>query len=255
MFESFAAAFTTAKKISGEMYVLSSRTKRFGTEAKNSLTWTKRAALWRQSCVHWSPFVSNSLFVTANKLFKSLKTNLVRGPEVGWKRYALVTFLLVSVTLEIFFFGGANILLAPNYMLRPSTTLNDAVDTMFGRIKRDPVAISSSDNGRIKQDPVTISPSDNNKERQAMVVKPTNVRPRAPEPELSRPATRQNRPETSRWTTINTARGSSSLARTAPEKQTVLAAVKEPSVSEPILPTKNVENSPAKLQLNIKWEN
>jgi serine/threonine protein kinase len=255
MFESFAAAFTTAKKISGEMYVLSSRTKRFGTEAKNSLTWTKRAALWRQSCVHWSPFVSNSLFVTANKLFKSLKTNLVRGPEVGWKRYALVTFLLVSVTLEIFFFGGANILLAPNYMLRPSTTLNDAVDTMFGRIKRDPVAISSSDNGRIKQDPVTISPSDNNKERQAMVVKPTNVRPRAPEPELSRPATRQNRPETSRWTTINTARGSSSLARTAPEKQTVLAAVKEPSVSEPILPTKNVESSPAKLQLNIKWEN
>jgi serine/threonine protein kinase len=262
MFESFAATFTTAKKISGETYVLSSLTKRLGTEAKNSMIWTKAATLWRQSCVHWSPFVSNRLFVSANRLFKSLKPNLVKGPEVGWKRYTLVTFLLVSVTLEIFFFGGANILLAPNYMLKPSTTLNDSVDAMFVRIKQDPVAISSSDSGRIKQDPVTITPSDNNKERQAMVVKPTNVRPRASEPELSRRATsknqpevsQRNQPEASQRTTIDTTRNSS-LVRTAPEKQTVLAAVKEPSVSEPIPPSKNVENSPAKLQLNIKWEN
>jgi hypothetical protein len=188
-------------------------------------------------------------------LFKSLKTNLTRDPEVGWKRYALVTFLLVSVILEIFFFGGANILLAPSYILRPSATLNDAVDAMFVRIKQDPIAISSSDRDRIKQDPVTLSPSDNSKERQARAVKSINVRPRAPEPQPSSPPTPQNQPETSRSTAIDTARGSSSSVKTAPQKQTVLAAVKEPSVSEPILPTKNVENSPAKLQLNIKWEN
>jgi serine/threonine protein kinase len=262
MSESLAAAFTTAKKISGETYVLGSHAKRLGTEAKNSMTWTKAATLWRQSCVHRSPFVSNPLFVSANRLFKSLKTNLARGAEVGWKRYALVTFLLVSVTLEIFFFGGANILLSPNSMLRPSTTLDDAVDAMFVRIKRDPVAISSSDSGRIKQDPVTISRSDNSKERPAMVVKPINARPRAPEPQTSSPApsknqpevSQRNQPEASQRTTIDTARNSS-FVRTAPEKQTVRSAVKGPIVSEPILPAKNVENSPAKIQLNIKWEN
>lgn len=246
IFESFAAAFTTAKKIR-ETYVLRLHAKRLGTKPKISMTWTKPATLWRQRSAHWSPFVSNPPFITANRLFKSLKANLAKGPAVAWKRYALVTFLLVSVTLEIFFFGGANLLLAPNYVLKPSTTLNDAVDTMLVRIKRDPV---------------TISP-DIRKEQQAMVGKPINARPKAPEQQPSSVATsknqpaasQRNHPEASQRTPIGSARGSSSLVRTAPEKQTVLAAVKEPAVSEPIVSTRNVENNSAKTQLNIKWEN
>jgi hypothetical protein len=116
---------------------------------------------------------------------------------------------------------------------------------------------------RIKEDPITISPSDDRKEQQAKVVEPINARrkvpelnarPKGPEAQPSL-ATSTNQREASRWTAIDSARRSSSLVRTAPEKQTVLAAVKESSVSEPVLPTKNVENSPAKVQLNIKWEN
>jgi serine/threonine protein kinase len=228
LFESFAAAFATATKIIRETYVLGSHARRLSTEPKNSMTWT------------------NSLFITANRLFQSLKANLGKGPEVGWKRYALVTLLLVSVTLETLFFG--NLLLAPNHILRPRPALNDAVDAMFVRIK---------------EDPITISPSDNRKEQQARVVEPINTRRKAPElnarpkapegkPSLATPT---NQPEASRWTAIDSTRRSSSLVRTAPEKQTVLAAVRESNVSEPILPAKNVENSPAKVQLNIKWEN
>jgi hypothetical protein len=103
----------------------------------------------------------------------------------------------------------------------------------------------------VKRDPI-INLSDNRKEQR--VVKPINARPKAPEQRPSSPTTSKKQPEASQWTTIDTA-PRSSFVRTAPEKQTVLAAVKEPSVSEPILPTKNVENSQAKIQLNIKWEN
>ena len=241
--ESLTAAFCSAMKIGRQKYNLNSRAKRLIIETKNPMNWTKRVSGWRHRCAEWASFVSNSISTATNRVFTPLRENLTRRPETVWKRYALLTFLLVSVTLETFF-GGANILRAPNYLLRPSTTLNDAVDSMFVRIKRDPIPIS---------------PADNRKEQQAPVVKPINARPinarpKAPERQLSSSVPSKNEPKVAQRTTIDTAR-SSSFIRTAPEKQTVLAAVKEPSVSEPILPTKNVENSQAKNQLNIKWEN
>jgi serine/threonine protein kinase len=238
--ESLTAGFYSAMKIGRQKYNLNSRAKRLIIETKNPMNWTQRVAGWRQRCAEWASFVSNSISTATNRVFTPLRENLTRRPETVWKRYALLTFLLVSVTLETFFFGGANILRA----LRPNNTLNDAVDSMFVRIKRDPVPIS---------------PADNRKEQQAPVVKPINARsinarPKAPEQQLSSSVPSKNEPKAAQRTTIDTAR-SSSFVRTAPEKQTVLAAVKEPSVSEPILPTKNVENSQAKIQLNIKWEN
>jgi serine/threonine protein kinase len=244
--ESLTAGFYSAMKIGRQKYNLNSRAKRLIIETKNPMNWTKRVSGWRQRCAEWASFVSNSISTATNRVFTPLRENLTRRPETVWKRYALLTFLLVSVTLETFFFGGANILLVPNYILRPNNTLNDAVDSMFVRIKRDPV-------------PISPSPAENRKEQQAPVVKPINARPinarpKAPEQQLSSSVPSKNEPKAVQRTTIDTAR-SSSFVRTAPEKQTVLAAVKEPTVSEPILPTKNVENSQAKIQLNIKWEN
>ena len=244
IFEGLAAALTSARKLSRQTYVHSPHRKRLSTEPKYSMTWTKkRLALWRQDAKEW---------------LESLKANVPRSPEVRWKRYALLTFLLVSVTLEIFAFRGANVLLVPNYLLRPSTNLNDAVDTMFVRMK---------------QDPINITPVERSKEQQATAVTAINARPKAPEPTSrqkapepnarpkapeQQPSNRlafRNEPDASQRTAIDATRGSSSMVRTVPEKPTILAAVKEPSVSEPIAPSKNVENSPTKLQLNIKWEN
>jgi hypothetical protein len=243
LFESFAAAFTTAKKMTRAIHVLGSHAKRVSTEPKNSITWTRRAALWRWRAHQW---------------FESLKANLPRSPEVRWKRYALLTFLLVSLTLEVFLFGGANTILAPDYMLRPGPGLNDAVDAMFVRMK---------------QEPITTTPADTKKEQQqATAVTTINARPKAPEPsarpkapepsarpkvseqQIRSPVTPKNPPAASQLASTDTAR-SSSFVRTAPEKQTVVAAVKEPSVGEPIVSTRNVDNNPAKIQLNIKWEN
>jgi tRNA A-37 threonylcarbamoyl transferase component Bud32 len=238
--DSFTAILTTVMKMGEQLYALNSRATRLIMETHTPTIWLKGARVWRMRYTEWASSVSNSISTATNRLFAPLKENRTRGSETFWKRYALLTFLLVSVTVETFFFSGANIRLVPNYIMRPSSTLNDAVDTMFVRIKRDPI---------------TVSPSDNRNEQQATVVKPINARPKVAEQQLSRPATSKNQPAASRWTTIDTARGSSSLVRTAPEKQTVLAAVKEPSVSEPIPSTRNVENNPEKIQLNIKWEN
>jgi len=237
IFESLTAPFAGAMKIGRQKYNLDSRANRLVIETKNPMNGTKRVAIWRQRCAGWALSVSNSILTTRNRVFEPLKETLVRASEIGWKKYALVAFLLVSVTLESFFFGGANILLVPNYMLRPSTTLDDAVDSMLARVKQDPI----------------ISPSDNSKEPQAMVVKPINERPKAPKQQLTSPARSKNQPDASQWTTIDRARRS--FVRSAAEKQTILATVKEPSVSEPIVSTRNAENNPAKTQLNIKWEN
>jgi len=231
---SFVTALALATKIGRQVYAFNSRLKRLNTEPKNPMAWTKWPAVWRRNCTKWLSCVSDPLFITANRLLKSLKANPARAPETAWKRFALLTFLLVSVTL-----GGANMLQAPNHILRPSSHLNDAVDAMFVRIKRDPI---------------TISKPDNIQERQAMVVKPINERPKAPEPHVRRPATSKNQPEASPWTTSDRARRSSPVSN-VPEKPNIPAAVKEPSVSEPVLASRNTENNPAKTQLNIKWEN
>jgi hypothetical protein len=230
-----------------------SQARRLSTDPKNSMIWSKRTSVWRTRCASWVSSVSDSLFSSGNRVFKSLKTNLPRAPETGWKRYALVTFLLVSVTLETLFLG--NLLQAPNYILRPRTTLNDAVDAMFVRIKREPITISTAD--KRKEQATLVEPISARRKAPEL-----NARPRAPVQQLRSPATSKNQPETSQWTAIGTARRSSSLVRTAqevstgPKKQTVLAAVKAPSVSEPIVvSTRNIDNNPAKIQLNIKWEN
>ncbi|HEV8719568.1 MAG TPA: serine/threonine-protein kinase [Candidatus Binatia bacterium] len=239
MLNSFTAALTTGIRIDRQKYALSLRATRLAIKTNSPKIWTERAAVWRQRCAHWTSSISDPLLITGNRLFASLKETLTRAAETSWKKYALLTFLLVSITLETFFFDGANILLVPNYLLRPRTTLNDAVDSMLARVK---------------QDSIVTSLSDKNKEQRADVVEPRKVSPKAPERRLSSRAIYKNQPADSQRIAIERPRRTSFVG-TVSEKPTSQPVFKEPSVSEPVPSTRNAENNPPKTQLNIKWEN
>jgi hypothetical protein len=239
MLNSFTATLTTAIKMDRQKYSLSLRATRLAIKTTTLKIWTERAAGCRRRCAHWTSSISNPLLITGNRLFASLKETLTRAAETSWKKYALFTFLLVSITLDTFFFDGANILLVPNYLLRPRTTLNDAVDSMLTRVK---------------QDSIVTSLSDKNKEQRAVVGEPRKVGPKAPERQLSSRAIYKNQPEDSQRIAIERPRRTSFVGTVA-EKPTSQPVFKEPSASEPVLSTRNAENNPPKTQLNIRWEN
>jgi len=207
-------------------------------EADTARTSPKPSRVWLKQRAHSAPSRSNPPWITGNHVFVSLKKILASASETGWKRYALLSFLIVSITLEIFFFfGGANLRLSPDYKVIPSTSLNDAVDAMVERVKRTPAATPAT-----------------GEEQQARILTPMDENPKVLYERRSRPATSRFQLEPAQEITIDRPRRTP-LVEIAAEKQTNLTTVKEPTVIEPIPAKNNAENTTAKTQLNVKWEN
>jgi serine/threonine protein kinase len=225
----------------------------FGVNVARALT--KRAGASRQRGDQWVRSVSHLIRNTRNRVTESLGKSLAASSRIVWKRYVLMTCLLVVVLVETFYFGGANMPSNFDFKLVPSISLNDAVDTMMERVnQRAPIKIDPP----IGRAPITTDPPAAVEEKPAPPAEPKNPR-RKFVPEQASAASSKSPAEPSPRITMNRPRRSSSIGSSL-EKQTAVPAatvtnVREPSVSPPNLPSNTAENNTAKTQLNVKWEN
>ena len=216
----------------------------------------ERGVASRQRCAKCVRSVSDLILTTRNRVIESLRKSLAASSQIVWKRYVLTACLLAVVLVETFYFGGANMPSNFDFKLVPSISLNDAVDTMMGRlnqgapIKTDPP---------IARAPITTDPPAAEQEKPAPPAEPKNPRRKFVAEQASSAASSKSPAEPSPRITMNRPRRSSSIGSSLEKQTTVPAAtvtnIREPSVSPPTLPTKTAENNIAKTQLNVKWEN
>jgi hypothetical protein len=107
---------------------------------------------------------------------------------------------------------------------------------------------------RVNQEAMKAKATDTGKEAQSPVVEAKNPRRKAVEEQPRNTAPSRTPSEPSQQIAINRPRRPSFSASKS-EQQTSPPPLREPRVSEPILSSKNVENSAPKTQLNVKWEN
>jgi serine/threonine protein kinase len=72
-------------------------------EANAASASPKRASVRYQHWARQVSFASNAALITGNRALETLKAVCARASETSWKRYAVLTFLLISVGFEIFF--------------------------------------------------------------------------------------------------------------------------------------------------------
>jgi serine/threonine protein kinase len=231
---------------------------------------------------HWARRVSfafNALLSPGNQALESLKAVCARASETAWKRHAVLAFLLVSFVLEIFFFGHANMLLRSSHDSTAGSPLSDAVDAMLARAK---MATSAGPPGSGKEGRgETVKPMDpspielrsaatsktqpepgqrrmiNRPRRPSVVASTSDQRNPSPKAEErpSRIATSNDQTILPERTMIARSRTPSVVASNVASNSDKQSPLPNNAVVEPILSGAKAENSTAKTQLNVKWEN
>lgn len=187
----------------------------------------------------------NVLLLAQNRLLESYKKTLSICPKIDWKRYASTVCFLLFVSLEVFYFHGANLslLLDSEFLSKPS--LNDAVDAMFTRLDRKVLT-----NDRRGIDSKELPPAIERKE--SPLVTQTSRAATVSAPSGSAKSQQSIRPSPLRRN------GSDSIALRS-EKQTNLpftdVSIKKVNLNEPVVASTTAQNNRSKSQLNVQWEN
>ena len=187
----------------------------------------------------------NVLLLAQNRLLESYKKTLSISPKLDWKRYASTVCFLLFVSLEVFYFHGANLslLLDSEFLSKPS--LNDAVDAMFTRLDRKVLT-----NDRRGIDSKELPPAMERKE--SPLVTQTSRAATVSAPSDSATSQPSIRPSPLRRN------GSDSIALRS-EKQTNLpvtdVSIREVNLNEPVVASTTAQNNRSKSQLNVQWEN
>jgi serine/threonine protein kinase len=179
------------------------------------------------------------LSLRSKRQLDSFKQRLSDRVKPDWRSYAQVAALLVLVLAESFYFGGVNIrslMNAAMQSIKPKSSLNDSVDSMFARINQE--QLKTADRPIAKKAAATVverqSPSRPLVEKPRTLpslVLPSESAPRAPATPIHRAPSAAASIET--------------VARDA-------RPIEEPSVTEPV---RTVQNDAVKADLRVKWEN
>ena len=199
----------------------------------------ERASLALKTSMAGTTAAFGHLSLRSKRQLDSFKQRLSDRVRPHWRSYAQVAALLVLVLAESFYFGGVNIrslMNAAMQSIKPRSSLNDSVDSMFARINQE--QLKTADRPIAKKAVATVvepqSPS------RPLVEKPRTL------PSLELPSQSAPRaPATPIHRAPSAAASMESVARDA-------RPIQEPSVTEPV---RTVQNDAAKADLRVKWEN
>jgi serine/threonine-protein kinase len=224
--------FVTALGVKQQMCRRGARRLRQAVAANNPIIWTKSTAKWSQRRIQW-------LSLLANRTIESSKRILSAAFDTGWQRYAVLTLLLGAVTIEIFFFAGANTLLRPGKPLPSSDASNtgDVVEQL----------LPQKDNSRIASEVP---------KRAEEAAPPAEKLTRAKTFESPRSPVRTARRQPPALQRADDNRARRSLVALAADRSVRRPALTEAGSSRPVFASKTAaENNRETVQLNVKWEN
>jgi hypothetical protein len=220
----FAGADMARQKYTGM-----GRAVRRGVEASSPATRLKRGTSTFFGWMHRTKRVAKATPVTANPLLRSFGEFLDRFSENGGKRYVVLTLLLASALIEMFIFGGKNTILRPADNIK--VTSRSGTVPILSEVP-DPPAASTPDDQTV---------------RQPTIVKGTERTPKTFD------KTKAGRDDL-HYEALNSRRTVTYRSpRTGAENPIHRPGAHELRVTEP--PRRNAENSAAKKQLNVIWEN
>lgn len=185
------------------------------------------------------------------------KRSLAEGIKGGWRRHAQIMSLLLLISVEGFYFRGANIFSLMEGRVRSGPSLSEAVDSMFAQIDRE---VSRNDRRAIEKGEATISAgrSSNATTKKSPVAVVESQIPNRRLPLLEKttaPAPIRVRSEPPQKL-VDTRPPASSLSANLKREKTApalhMSNLEEPDIAAPVGAARS--NSP-KSELNIKWEN
>jgi len=167
-----------------------------------------------------------------------------------WKKYACVGCALVVVSLEIFYFHGANMRLMLSLNPTPRASLSDAVDQMLAQMKKS--------ESRHKPTHLTQAQSPGDHPHAAPTQAPDEERTGSAGPRMRRardegPPLRGMRRAASTEPGPQTEREPNPLSR--PPVAVFISPGKQPPARDPVPQREHAQSRPPKTQLNVKWEN
>ena len=196
--------------------------------AVNPWIWAKLAACKIQAWTHEIRSQFRSAITPALKIPGRLKERFTGFAEINWKRYAVLATLIVSVLIETFIFGGTNTFLNPDFNSIPVLNHNGAAQSVISESLNPAATPVELDSESAPQPKIAKRVN-----RGTRISKPTNARAE----DLQHEALSLKRTVTLRET----------------ENQPNRPALQDARVIEPI--KRNTENTAAKAQLNVRWEN
>ena len=174
------------------------------------------------------------------QLLESLKKSLPHRFKADWRKYVQAMALLALISVESFYFQGANISLLVDAKLLSRPSLNDAVDSMFAGLNQE--ALKPNRSGI------------NKKELASLPGRQNPNRPLLEKPAIPAPVTVLS--ELPQRLPVSSPDGPPSSAPKS-EIETNMALVHVPlahdrNVTEPV---RTAQNTTLKSGLNVKWEN
>jgi serine/threonine protein kinase len=184
-------------------------------------------------------FSASNYFLQTKPLLESLKKRFPARVKADWRRYLQAACLLALISVESFYFRGANISFLIDSRLLSGPSLNDAVDSMFARINREELKPAVSEVGK-RELATGLERQNRNRQELEKPASPVPIRVR-PEPLKRLPVNRPQRAPIA----SNPKRGAN-VPLENPSK------VQEQKVNEPVT---TPQNTTLQSQLNVKWEN
>ena len=202
--------------------------------------WAERTFVMLQHTVYSISSASNYFFPTSKRLLQSFNKRLPNRVKTDWRRYVQAASLVVLISVETFYFHGANVSLLMDGRLGSRPSLNDSVDSMFGRINQKTLKTDGKETGNRELVSVVEQRNSNRQFLEKPVI-PAPVRVRS-EPSQRLPDVRLD--------------ASPSIAANSKRETNVpivhVPNVKEQNVTEPV---GTARNATPKSELNVKWEN
>ena len=201
----------------------------------------------RTECV-WmiSERVFRPIFLASNYFLHSpkpplefLKKRFPARVKADWGRCLQAACLLALISVESFYFRGANISFLIDSRLLSGPSLNDAVDSMFARINREELKPAVSEVGK-RELATGLERQNRNRQELEKPASPVPIRVR-PEPLERLPV---NRPQ--RASIASNPKREANVPLENPSK------VQKQKVNEPVT---TPQNTTLQSQLNVKWEN
>ena len=223
--EKYAATIDNAIEMTRQKNATLVRAARGRLETLHPLAWAKRGAVrLRDRAGMFQPEP-----MRVDRLFGSLKEKYTALAEGGWQRYAAITIVFASILIETFIFGGTNTLLQPDDNPLPVTTQNGAAQSLLDQLDPTP---------RVASAPDLVAKPQPKPAKRMKVVSKTSAKPSGVTELLHDDARTTRRTVTYRSDWYDFPR---------PGLQA--------SGAGDLSPRKNLENTGAKKQLNVKWEN
>ena len=190
--------------------------------------------------VHRVASASTHFFASSKRQLEFFDRVFRQTSRVDFRRYIHVASLLALISVECFYFRGANISLILDSKLMARPSLSDEVDAMFARLNKE-------------------TPKTERRELTEKDSAPVEDRQYASREFPAKPIISANigtRPEPINRLPVDSARRSPSIAPNS-EKETNAAPVHVPSANVPNgnEPVKTAQHHSFKSELKVKWEN